>query len=364
MTANVDMLCTGDDWSDCFMITGAVSLPKSPFLGFSALTGAVSDNHEYVHFVIILFAFVWDGTIKITYTYTSLFSSSIVTVTSYSAILSPKDAPRDKIRSKLPSLFGKASEASGSWSWFFIKLFLFGGLCAGGWFGYQTYLKRQRYGMGGFGMGGGYGRSGFSGAFYDSKRFWFTFWCTVYVFQLRYCGLICSLSNLASDERECWVQGVPLVFDTPLHWSCTFTPGSPHTWPCDLHRCRGRLVVVVEIVAKTLQVHILYYALNWLEDFNLLPISKSQEFAVGFEEQNSSALIFGLEHGAWRCDIFSYVTWCVLYLLVMQGLNEDEKWLLLRKKWRSVCKTGPGCVEYTTFGPEQMGDERGEAQRR
>lgn len=36
-----------DDWQKCFETS--VVLPESPHLGFTALTGDVSDNHEYVH---------------------------------------------------------------------------------------------------------------------------------------------------------------------------------------------------------------------------------------------------------------------------------------------------------------------------
>jgi len=38
-----------DDWTDCFTIE-KLELPANPFLGFSAMTGDVSDAHEYVFF--------------------------------------------------------------------------------------------------------------------------------------------------------------------------------------------------------------------------------------------------------------------------------------------------------------------------
>lgn len=38
-----------DEWTPCFRVTN-VSLPISPFLGFSSLTGEVFDAHEYVSF--------------------------------------------------------------------------------------------------------------------------------------------------------------------------------------------------------------------------------------------------------------------------------------------------------------------------
>lgn len=35
----------GNEWTDCFRLDG-FSLPQSPFVGFSALTGDVYDSHE------------------------------------------------------------------------------------------------------------------------------------------------------------------------------------------------------------------------------------------------------------------------------------------------------------------------------
>jgi hypothetical protein len=37
----------GDEWSDCMHLKN-VALPEAPFLGFTAMTGDVSDAHEYV----------------------------------------------------------------------------------------------------------------------------------------------------------------------------------------------------------------------------------------------------------------------------------------------------------------------------
>lgn len=38
---------TGDDWTECFTSYGTV-LPLAPYVGFTALTGDVSDAHECV----------------------------------------------------------------------------------------------------------------------------------------------------------------------------------------------------------------------------------------------------------------------------------------------------------------------------
>jgi mannose-binding lectin 2 len=39
-------MLTGDDWSDCFTLKD-ISLPTNPFIGLSAMTGDVTDAHEY-----------------------------------------------------------------------------------------------------------------------------------------------------------------------------------------------------------------------------------------------------------------------------------------------------------------------------
>ena len=45
----MNVICVGDDWTDCFTIPN-LKLPDAPYLGFSAETGDVFDNHEYVFF--------------------------------------------------------------------------------------------------------------------------------------------------------------------------------------------------------------------------------------------------------------------------------------------------------------------------
>ncbi|RDB25391.1 hypothetical protein Hypma_007451 [Hypsizygus marmoreus] len=134
-----------DDWSDCFLLKN-ITLPPNPFLGFTAMTGDVSDAHD------------------------------IITVTTYSAILQPPE----KETKKKKSIFGKARSPSsspdseGTWLGFFFKLFLFAGVCAGGFYGYKEYQRRQAYGGGGnFGMGRGDGAfgGGFGGGgMYSSNK--------------------------------------------------------------------------------------------------------------------------------------------------------------------------------------------------
>ena len=45
-----------EEWTKCFETS--INLPESPFLGFSAMTGDVADNHEYaliaVNYILVV----------------------------------------------------------------------------------------------------------------------------------------------------------------------------------------------------------------------------------------------------------------------------------------------------------------------
>jgi mannose-binding lectin 2 len=101
-----------DDWTDCFFIP-KIALPPNPFLGFTAMTGDVSDAHD------------------------------IISVSSYTAVLSRSNSGPNKLKERPPPSRG------GTWIGFFFKVFLLAGVVAGGYYGYQEYLRRQRYGGGG-----------------------------------------------------------------------------------------------------------------------------------------------------------------------------------------------------------------------
>jgi len=77
---------------------------------------------------------------------------SIISVTTYSAVLSKDDSPRDKLNTAGKSIFAADSTSSGSWLGFFFKIFLFAAVCAGAFYGYQHYVARNgHYGMRGLG---------------------------------------------------------------------------------------------------------------------------------------------------------------------------------------------------------------------
>lgn len=121
-----------DDWQDCFTLHN-VTLPDAPFLGFSALTGDVTDDHD------------------------------IIGITSYSVILSNVESPRNKLRSRIAG--GKP--APSGWLWFLTKWTFFFGVVAGSLYGYKIYTLRSAQNFNRYprppGIGG-------RGTFYDSKR--------------------------------------------------------------------------------------------------------------------------------------------------------------------------------------------------
>lgn len=129
----------GDEWTDCFQVQN-VKLPTAPYIGFTAMTGDVADAHD------------------------------IISVTSYSAVLSSPNSSRDRLgKPRLPNLNKK-----GTWTGLFFKAFLAAGVCVGAWYGYKQYKRKQRYtGFGsGFGPGVLGGKSGpFGGLYGDAKRF-------------------------------------------------------------------------------------------------------------------------------------------------------------------------------------------------
>lgn len=124
-----------DDWTECFTVHG-VSLPTAPYIGISAMTGDVSDAHD------------------------------VVAITTYSAILSSPEAPRDQFRNNRPT------DAGSSWTSSIVKFLLFGTVLSAIFFAWKMYVAKQ----GGKGFGSGLGSMGRAGpslgsSFYDSKRF-------------------------------------------------------------------------------------------------------------------------------------------------------------------------------------------------
>jgi len=102
------------EWTSCFEIS-QVAIPSVAYLGFSAETGELSDNHDIIRV---------DAK--------NLYSSS-----HYAKAGRPD--PRHK-----KAFEASRARRSGGWGWFFFKLVLFGAVCAGGYFGFTMYRASKR----------------------------------------------------------------------------------------------------------------------------------------------------------------------------------------------------------------------------
>jgi mannose-binding lectin 2 len=103
-----------DEWTRCFEIPN-VKLPSVAYLGFSAETGELTDNHDIV----------------------SVETKNLYSPSGGSASGS-KDYSKNKYRGRDPPKKGT------SWFWFFMRFIIFGMLVAAGYVGYTAYRTRRR----------------------------------------------------------------------------------------------------------------------------------------------------------------------------------------------------------------------------
>lgn len=110
-----------DTWSTCFHVPN-VTLPTVGYLGFTAQTGELSDNHD------------------------------IITIAARNLYAAPTAAPatnRQKGKKQsMSSTFSSTSydehSSSGGWGWFFIKMILWIVVIVGAYVGYTIYRANQR----------------------------------------------------------------------------------------------------------------------------------------------------------------------------------------------------------------------------
>ncbi|PVH95372.1 vesicular integral-membrane protein VIP36 precursor [Periconia macrospinosa] len=106
-----------DEWTQCFEIEN-YHVPAVAYLGFSAETGELSDNHDII---------------------------SVKTLNLYqknppgSSGSSSSDKKGSKSKAK-----PKAPKEGGSWTWFFLKFIFFGLALTGAYVGFTVYRARQR----------------------------------------------------------------------------------------------------------------------------------------------------------------------------------------------------------------------------
>lgn len=112
---------TEDSWTECFSLSADDSnfaIPSVAYLGLSAETGELSDNHDII----------------------SLKAENL-----YSLGRNSGGGASDSGRSKGRSSSRPAQEkSSGSWSWFFFKIILFFGAIVGGYLGWTIYRTKAR----------------------------------------------------------------------------------------------------------------------------------------------------------------------------------------------------------------------------
>lgn len=108
-----------DKWELCFETNEPPTIPSVAYLGFSAETGELSDNHDII---------------------------SVATKNLYDT-KGRQDPPTNRgPGGKVASTgAGKGSKKkSGSWTWFFVKIMLFGLVLGGGYVGYTAWRTQKR----------------------------------------------------------------------------------------------------------------------------------------------------------------------------------------------------------------------------
>jgi len=99
-----------DDWTPCFTLRN-ISIPMAPYIGFTALTGDVYDNHD------------------------------IISVNTLSAFLSLPGRSRDKINPS--NIYGNYQKKGGSWTWWLLKWITFTGVAFVLWKGYRAWASSK-----------------------------------------------------------------------------------------------------------------------------------------------------------------------------------------------------------------------------
>jgi lectin, mannose-binding 2 len=105
-----------DEWIRCFEVEG-VKMPSVAYLGFSAETGELSDNHDII---------------------------SVETKNLYSPSGGSAAGTRDWSKEKARARAAAKQSSGGGWGWFFMKFIIFGLVVAAAYVGYTAYRTRRR----------------------------------------------------------------------------------------------------------------------------------------------------------------------------------------------------------------------------
>jgi mannose-binding lectin 2 len=104
------------EWQTCFDTPTPPSIPNIAYLGFSAETGELSDNHD------------------------------IISVRAKNLYTTPGSRPTTpgKGRGSSSTSYAGKTKSEGSWTWFFTKVFLFIIVVVGAWAGFTAYRARNK----------------------------------------------------------------------------------------------------------------------------------------------------------------------------------------------------------------------------
>jgi mannose-binding lectin 2 len=101
-------------WDNCFTL-GDVKIPSVSYLGFSAETGELADNHDII---------------------------SVQTKNLYAPTTGSSTGP-DKGRGRKAKNRKSASGGGGGWLWFFMKFIIFGFVVTGAYVGFTAYRTNK-----------------------------------------------------------------------------------------------------------------------------------------------------------------------------------------------------------------------------
>lgn len=102
------------EWTTCFDVADPPAMPQISYLGFSAETGELADNHD------------------------------IISVRARNLYLAPKSKGAAAKKGKASGASAYRNKKKGSWLWFFAKGVLAVGVLGGGYVGYTMYRSRKK----------------------------------------------------------------------------------------------------------------------------------------------------------------------------------------------------------------------------
>ncbi|KAL8645528.1 MAG: hypothetical protein Q9210_006658 [Variospora velana] len=123
-----------NEWTECFETTSPVPLPSVSYLGFSAETGELSDNHDII-------------AVETNNKYINKYSSSSDQQAGGGGGTTGNDGDDGAVgkgKKKGGGRQFRQEKEKGSWKWFFFKLVVFGMVVGGAYVGWTMWRASQR----------------------------------------------------------------------------------------------------------------------------------------------------------------------------------------------------------------------------